>query len=194
MQITSSYPLPSVKPREESGGIVNRKSFRVYKVKLNTALFGFLFGVYRFGACKARIVDIGNYKKGRTSVAVKRIIDSTETPSVRWEASIAIRPPSTIPILCSSGSDRGMIHRVECADNAAHRLGKASVKVCIGIIGKETVCKKSLDRYIAVLRIAAAEGVLDLRAPSDCPCKNARAELQIRRRARTCSSNSRPLP
>ena len=52
-----------------------------------------------------------------------------------------------------------MIHRVECADNAAHRLGKASVKVCIGIIGKETVCKKSLDRYIAVLRIAAAEGV-----------------------------------
>ena len=29
---------------KESGGIVNRKSFRVYKVKLNTALFGFLFG------------------------------------------------------------------------------------------------------------------------------------------------------
>ena len=48
---------------------------------------------------------------------------------------------------------------MEGADDAAHRLGKASVKVCIGIIGKETVCKKSLDRYIAVLRIAAAEGV-----------------------------------
>ena len=28
---------------KESGGIVNRKSLRVYEVKLNTALFGFLF-------------------------------------------------------------------------------------------------------------------------------------------------------
>ena len=55
------------------------------------------------------------------------------------EASIAILPPSTMPILMLIAAGRGVVHGVEGADDAAHGLCEGAVEVCVGIVGQQAV-------------------------------------------------------
>ena len=53
-------------------------------------------------------------------------------------------------------AETGVVHRVERADDAAHRFGQRSVEIGVGIIGKQVVSQQRFNGDIGILHIAAA--------------------------------------
>ena len=124
-------------------------------VQFDAQGLGVLHGIDALGAGQALVVDVGDDQQAGPAVAVQRVVDGAQAhrPHGGEQRHFAALDDAHIVRVAA---ELGVIHGVEGADDAAHRLGQGAVEIGVRIVGEQVVGQKRLDRHQRILGIAAA--------------------------------------
>ena len=91
-----------------------------------------------------RVVDICHDEQTRAAVAVQSVVDRAEThraDSGQHGHFAALDDAHGMLI----GAGLRVVHGVECADDAAHRLSQRAIEIGVGIVRQQIVGQQRLD-------------------------------------------------
>ena len=128
---------------------------RVDVVQLNAHFLRVLNGVDALGARESGVVDIGDDEQARTAVAVQCVVDGTEAHGADRGEHCHLAALNNAHLMLI-GAGLSMVHGVERADDAAHRLCQRAIEIGIGVVRQEIVGQQRLDGDVGILAVAAA--------------------------------------
>ena len=124
-------------------------------VQLDAKLLGVLNGVDALRSGQSLVVDIGDDQQAGTAVAVQRVVDRAEAHRADGSEKRHLAALDNAHLVLV-GAGLGVVHGVERADDAAHRLGQGAVEINVGVIRQQAVHQQRFDGNVAILCVAAA--------------------------------------